>query len=582
MGMFSAPLFVEWHPKLIESRCKNSAFLRKNIIFAQNIEFIVLTKRKMKQLLITLCVLLASVAVAQQADNYPPDKKDVKIVTTNLPIVWIDVDGAMIQRDSRITGRMKIIHNGDSRRNFGDTATHRGQHIDYEGYIGIRYRGNSSFGMSDKKPYSFHTMTGPLGQEGVKKQKVDILGMGKASKWILLAPYADRSMIRDLLTFTVAKPWMEYVPEGKLVEVFLDGTYYGVYVLCEAVSKAKTRLNLDDPGEEGDALTGGYLMEVDCDEEGFFTSHYQPVFSDGTPIPGRYNYYQYKSPEVQDLTPNQIKYINDRIDDMEGTLASADYMDPVNGYRKYVDVQNFIDYQLFTELGNNVDGYRLSGKFFKRRDSIDQRFKMVLWDFNLAFGGARHNESYRTDTWMYQSNDITYPMGEIYLVPFWWQKLNSDPAYTAQLKARWKQFRRSNLSDEAIMGTVDSLVNVINKYGAETRNSQAWPRWKKWVWPNYYTSSSFSDEISYLKRWISDRISWMDEQLGYLPYDYIRGDADGNGSISIADVVAIIDYLIAPDENSIVIEAADCDFNGEISIADVVLLIDYILYKTWD
>ena len=172
----------------------------------------------MKQLLLILCaLLLGGVAVAQRADNYPPDNKSVKIATTNLPIVWIDVDGAMIQRDNRITARMKIIHNGDNRRNFGDTVTHRGQHIDYEGYVGIRYRGNSSFAMSDKKPYSFHTMTGPLEQEGVKKQKVDILGMGKDNKWVLLAPYADRSMIRDLLIFNLARPWMEYTPEGRLV-----------------------------------------------------------------------------------------------------------------------------------------------------------------------------------------------------------------------------------------------------------------------------------------------------------------------------------------------------------------------------
>ncbi len=537
----------------------------------------------MKQLLLILCaLLLGSVAVAQRADNYPPDNKSVKIVTTNLPIVWIDVDGAMIQRDNRITARMKIIHNGDNRRNFGDTVTHRGQHIDYEGYVGIRYRGNSSFAMSDKKPYSFHTMTGPLEQEGVKKQKVDILGMGKDNKWILLAPYADRSMIRDLLIFNLARPWMEYTPEGRLVEVFLDGTYYGVYVLCEAVSKGKTRLNLDDPGEEGDELTGGYLLEVDCNEGGFFSSHYHPMLSDGTLIMDRYNYYQYKSPEIQDMTRAQINYINNRIDEMEESLLASNYLDPVNGYRKYIDAQNFIDYQLFTELGNNVDGYRMSGKFFKRRDSIDGRFKMVLWDFNLAFGGARYNESYRTDTWMYQSNDITYPGGEVFLVPFWWYKVNTDPIYTAQLKARWKQFRRSNLSDDAIMNTVDSLAYVINKYGAEQRNSQAWPRWNKWVWPNYYTPKSYSDELAYLKRWITARVAWMDEQLGYLPYDYLRGDVDNDGVIGIGDTILIVDYILSQGEEDIVFEAADCDQDGEITIADIVVLIDYIMKGSWN
>ena len=536
----------------------------------------------MRKLLITLCaLLLASVAVAQRADNYPPDNKNVKITTTNLPIVWIDVDGAMIQRDERITGRMKIIHNGDNRRNYGDTTTHRGQHIDYEGYIAIRYRGNSSFGMSDKKPYSFHTMTGPLEMEGVKKKKVNILGMGKDNKWILLAPYADRSMMRDLLAFTVARPWMEYTPEGKFCEVYLDGIYYGVYILCEAVSKGKTRLNLDDPGESGEEITGGYLLEVDCDEESYYTSKHHPVFKDGTPINNRYNYYQYKSPDGDEITEAQMNYINGRIDAMENALASPNYRDPKTGYRKYLDVMSFVDYQLVTEFGNNVDGYRLSGKFFKRRDSVDSRFKMVLWDFNLAFGAARHNESYRTDTWMYESNDVTYPLGEVYLVPFWWQVVNSDPYYTSLLKERWRQYRRSNLSDEAVMATVDSLALVLLTYGAESRNSQAWPRWNKWVWPNYYTPKNYADELSYLKRWIVNRLAWMDEQLGYHSYNFLRGDVDSDGVISIADTVMMIDYLIGEATEGFSIEAADCDLDGDITIGDLTELLDYLLNGYW-
>ena len=85
--------------------------------------------------------------------NYPPDDEDVQLTQTNLPIVWIDVDGNYIDRDERITARMKIIHNGKDSLNYADTLAHPGQHIDYEGYIALRYRGNSSFSSSDKKPY---------------------------------------------------------------------------------------------------------------------------------------------------------------------------------------------------------------------------------------------------------------------------------------------------------------------------------------------------------------------------------------------------------------------------------------------
>ena len=64
-----------------------------------------------------------------------------------------------------------------------------------------------------------------------------------------------------------------------------------------------------------------------------------------------------------------------------------------SSYDQYLDVENFVDYQIAMELGHNVDGYRLSGKFFKRRDSVDARFKMVVWDMNLAYGNADYYPS---------------------------------------------------------------------------------------------------------------------------------------------------------------------------------------------
>ena len=101
----------------------------------------------------------------------------------------------------------------------------------------------------------------------------------------------------------------------------------------------------------------------------------------------------------------------------------------------------------------------------------------------------------------------------MYLVPFWWYRLNSDDDYTAQLKNRWAEFRHSNMSDERIMATVDSLTTLLTSHGAEHRNSQAWPRWGVWVWNNYYVASSYEDEIAYLKQWLTKRRAWMDEQL---------------------------------------------------------------------
>ena len=532
----------------------------------------------MKRLfLLALTVLvMSSTARAWSWWNYPPDNEDVQLTSTNLPIVWLDVDGEYIDRNERITAKMKIIHNGDGNLNYADTVAHPGQTIDYEGYVALRYRGSSSFNSSDKKPYSFRPLDKPLEDGGVK-QKVKILGMGKDNNWALLAPYADKSMLRDLLAFEVSRPWMEYTPQGRYCELFLDGTYYGVFILTEVVSKGKHRVNLPDPGEAGDELTGGYIMEVNrTDAEVTYTSKYHPVSNTGTRYMNQYINFQYKSPDYEDLTEEQVNYITGRIDQMENSLWSYKTGD-ASTYQEYLDVTNFIDYQIAMELGHNVDAYRLSGKFYKRRDSVDARFKMVVWDMNLAYGNADYYQGWRTDTWMYKNNNTMNAAGDPQLIPFWWYKLNTDPTYTAALKARWAQYRRSNLRQERVMATVDSLANVLTSHGAVTRNSEAWPRWGEYVWPNYYVANDYAEEVDYLKQWLADRIAWMDAQLGFDPNAHELGDVNGDGVVNIADVTVLIGYVLDGDATGIDLDVADCNHDGAWNIADVTKLIEIVL-----
>ena len=536
----------------------------------------------MKRLLLFVMAVLSLTGTARAWSwwNYPPDNEDVELTSTNLPIVWLDVDGQYIDREERITAHMKIIHNGDGMLNYADTITHPGQTIDYEGYVALRYRGSSSFSMSDKKPYSFRPLDKPL-EEGGSKKKVKILGMGKDNNWALLAPYADKSMLRDLLAFEVSRPWMEYTPQGRYCELFLDGTYYGVYILTEVVSDGKHRLNLPDPGVSGDSITGGYIMEVNrTDGEVTYTSKYHPLSNTGFTYRDQYINFQYKSPDYEDLTQEQVNYITGRIDQMEESLWNfRPTSSPV--YRQYLDMENFIDYQIAQELAHNVDAYRLSGKFFKRRDSVDARFKMVVWDMNLAYGNSDYYQGWRTDTWMYKNNNTMNAAGDPQLIPFWWYKLNTDPEYTAALKARWAQYRRSNLREDRIMATVDSLANVLTSHGAEQRNSEAWPRWGTYVWPNYYVADDYADEVSWLKQWLSERIAWMDTQLGFDPNARERGDVNGDGLVNITDVTLLIGYLLNENAEGIDLDAADCNYDGTRNISDVTLLIAYVLNGTW-
>lgn len=530
-------------------------------------------KRLTFSIIIALALLPAKAQWGWNWDNYPPDNEHVQLTQTNLPIVWITVNGRTIDRYDRITAHMKIIDNGEGQLNYADTVAHPGQHIDYEGYIALRYRGNSSYS-ADKKPYSFRTLDAPL-EQGGNKVKVRIMGMKKDNNWAILAPYSDKSMMRDLLAFELSRPWMDFTPTGKFCEMFLDGTYYGVYIMCEVVSKGPNRLDLEDPGQEGDELTGGYLLEVDRPDEVTHRSKYHPFNGRGFPINNRFINFQYKEPDYEDMTETQINYANSAIDQMEDALYATNYTDPENGYRQYLDPLSFVDFQLAQELSHNVDGYRLSAKIFKRRDSEDRRFKMVLWDFNIAYGNSDYYNGWYTNSWVWNNNDLLNRQGDDQLVPFWWYKLNKDPYYTDLLKQRWAQCRRANWREDRIMATVDSMATALTVQGAEARNTQAWPRWGQYVWPNKYIAQNFADEVSYLKDWISERLAWMDEQLGFDPNAVLLGDVNCDGSVNAADITALYNFILNGDETYV--DTSDVNDDGAINAGDVTAVYNIIL-----
>ena len=484
----------------------------------------------MKRTLILLTLLLGLTGLlpadAQRSDNYRGLLRDatVRVEHTNLPIVFINPGGRMIQRDRYILAKMKIVHNGDGHLNYADTVAHPGQHVDYEGWIALKYRGNSSFSESDKKPLALRTLeSNVLPDYGGAKQKVALLGMPKDNKWCFIAPWCDQTMLRDVLSMELARPWFRWVPRMRLCEVFIDGTYYGVYLLSERVSKGKHRLGLDDPGTyEGD-LTGDYHVAVDHGYDPYFASRYKPWQSlDGSRVAQQYDIkYEYEDPADEDfatLPAYTRQALQSEVNRMEAAFMADDWQQPDGGYRKQIDVQSFIDYMLATELSMNIDGYRLSTHLYKYSQhhaealGTDSRWRTTLWDFNIAWGNANYYDGQQTDRWQYELN-LNFPWDDC-PVPFYWYRMLQDTAYTSAMKQRWQQYRQGNHSDERLMHTIDSLATLITSGGAAQRNEQAWGiSDRSYIWPIPYYAEDYADAVNYLKTWTRRRLQFLDKHL---------------------------------------------------------------------
>ncbi len=457
---------------------------------------------------IILGIVLTSAALpATGADTDPNNfrpSRNVTFTETTLPLVFINVNGQTIERESRVLATMKIINNKDG-HNYLDTVAHANQTVDWEGPVAIKYRGNTSFTGSDKKPFSIRPLS--AADLTAKKAKVSIMGMAKDNDWAMLAPWEDMSYMRDVLTMELARGGSSFAPHMKYCEVVLDGYYYGIYIMSERATKGKNRLNLDDPTAED--LTGDFHVEIDRkDEEHYYVSKHHPVSSSGLEYTNRTVAYQYKEPEYDDFAdlPDGVEEaIGNAIEEMESSFTTSNYTGE-NGYRKYIDVQSFIDYQIAQEFANNVDAYRLSTPLYKYSEThakelgTDAKWKTALWDFNIAYGTANYYDAANVQSWRYKSNDLMAAADQ-QLVPFFWYKLMKDPAYGQELRERWTERRKGNYSEDFITAKIDSLAAVLQESGALERDNKAWN--------NHF--GTFTSKVNTLKTFVSNRLAFIDK-----------------------------------------------------------------------
>lgn len=156
--------------------------------------------------------------------NYNPCVDEIK--ETGIPIVEINVsDGTDI--DSK---------NEWKKASFSIMGEFCGEDDIIIDEIQIKGRGNSSWDYA-KKPYSIKFSS-----------KEKILGMPKSKRWVLIANYSDKTLLRNFFVSKLGNNLYDTVwnPSFKSVNLILNGKYRGVYILGEAIRIDSTRVNIDD------------------------------------------------------------------------------------------------------------------------------------------------------------------------------------------------------------------------------------------------------------------------------------------------------------------------------------------------
>lgn len=415
---------------------------------------------------------------------------------SNLPIVVITTENsAPITDDPRVVAHLGVIDNGTGVQNYlSDPFTN------YDGRIEIEIRGSTSQ-QYPKKGYGFETQD----SLGVNLD-ASLLGLASENDWILNGPYPDKTLIRDVLTYDLARKMGNYASNTRYCELVVNGNYLGVYILMETVKRDNNRVdlsNVENPNSVNDTLTGGYIVKVD-------------KLTGDVPYSWPSNYdnevvFQFHDPESDELNTFQRTYMEDFIGEFEDVIYGPNFNDPINGWPKYIDHTSFFDFFILQELGRTVDGYRSSSFMHKDKNALTWNARLVagpMWDFNLSYGNADYCGANTTTGWQYEFDDVCDFTTEI---PFWWEKLLQDPGYANGLRCRWDELRQGPLKTTTIHAFIDSLANHLTD--ARIRNFQKWPIIGVYVNWNGFVGQTYQEDLDFFKDYIEQRALWMDNNI---------------------------------------------------------------------
>lgn len=370
----------------------------------------------------------------------------IKITSTeavSLPKVFIDTPGgaAIVSKTDWLEDCTIRIVNEDEVEELNASASVRG-------------RGNSTWSYP-KKPYAVKF-----------DSKTEVLGMPKHKRWVLLANWMDRTLLRNDVAFEMGRRIMDWAPRGEFVELYMNGEHQGNYYLCEQIKVDANRVNVDK--EEG------YILEFDTygpyDEINYFYTSLK-----GLPV-------TIKEPDEDLITswdhPGFL-YIQDYVNGVESLLTSGASWEQI---QEQIDVVSFIDWWLIHELSTNWEPLHPKSSYM-HKDKDGKLKAGPVWDFDWG----------------------TFMPGQYWLgnqEAIWYVELFGYEEFKLALKTRWNEVK-DPLAD---------IGNYIDLQAERLRQSDQvnFAKWPITTVVNGDESLTYDAAIKRMRQAFSHRMSVID------------------------------------------------------------------------
>ena len=458
----------------------------------------------------------------------------------------------------------------------------------------IKGRGNTSW----DKPKKGYNIT--------YDKKVGVAGMEKNKKYSILPNYQDDSLSRNRILYDLSDAvGMPYASDSRYVDFYVNGYYWGSYLMCEKVEPGSLVPEVTDDGylNEDGTIKADFPFIAEVDASATTGDYYVTTNNMKITI---------KAPEVDPGQPGyeEVKnYVKEKFSAFYTATA------PNGNLSAVADIDSVAKLYLINELGKNWDS-GVSSTFFTYRQDENGNYKFYgspVWDYDNSLGNATGVQ------WDLRNIGVT----DYEEYTGWWcqhkgkanatarrsnnviARISQNAAVKAVLPKIWfeifmpaldhfsgvdfdKEINRELYTKEAYYALIKDSA-AMNYESGWLINTGSWiadhssqkaahydSTTQKMVVDTQATSyvQNFEGMYDYASDWMLSRAAWLSEQFApdYVPSPLL-GDADLNREVDIIDATAIQRHaagIVTLSQEAQL--AADVDRDGDVAIVDTTLL----------
>ena len=437
--------------------------------------------------------------------------------TTDIPtiLVYTEENAEVVSREDYVNCTVYTINCEDEYRLFGSAA-------------GIRVRGNSTafggnVGMIRKNQVPYRIKF---------DKKTNLFGLNdeaECKSWVLLR--AEYDLLKNDIAFRLGRTIIHednYCSDGMPVHVYLNGTFKGVYELCEQSQINKNRINISETPKDYEGTDIGYLVEIDnYGEKPNFTVNYaKATVTDDNGVTKQFKtkFYSVKSDVYSTKQTQYIKkYINnvftvlyeacengnyyflDKNNDLVAAKQKKLKVKDENGNlkdpaevvaEKVIDLDSVVDLYLIYEITKDRDVGE--GSFYMYADfsaeSEDHRLTFTCpWDFEWAYEGpssGKYAAVFNTESFVETFEERSNP---------WFILLIKQDWFKERVIRRWTELRTADeeTGTDPISKCFEEERELLNKYNKDLARQ----------------GNNACKKAENLISWTEKRIKWLDGWL---------------------------------------------------------------------